>query len=206
MNTLIAVALAYLLGTVLGGTILARLRGIDLRRTGSGNIGATNALRAGGTGLGLAVLLVDVLKGVLAVTLLPALFGLSQAGVYLCGIAVAAGHCWPAWTHFRGGKAVATLAGVFMVLMPWAFLWMLAAFALAVIATGWVALGSLFGALAAVLCVLVTGSQPGDPALAFVLAMALLVVVKHRQNIRQMLAGTEHRFERMALLRRWLKN
>lgn len=208
---LVKALLAYLLGTLLGGPLLARLRGIDLRRTGSGNVGATNALRSGGWRLALPVLLIDVIKGIVAVTVIPALPWPGEAGPALrdialvCGVAVSLGHCYPVWTGFRGGKGVATLAGVFAVLLPGSFVLMLAGFVLVVLATGYVALGSVVGALIAAAHVLLWETDPQSGAAPFVLAMAVLVFYTHRENLIRLRRGEESRFEKLALLRRWLK-
>ncbi len=206
-------ALAYLIGTIMGGSVIGLLRGgVDLRTLGSGNVGATNALRTQGKGFALAVLLLDAGKGVLAVLALPA-FNWPWVGVssltresiaYVCGVAVALGHVYPVWFRFRGGKGVATLTGVFGALIVAALPWMLAAFALTVMLTGYVGLASAFGALTATIYVGVTAGL-ATPAGFFTLAMAALVVFKHRENLRRIFLGTEHRFERARVLGRWLK-
>lgn len=200
---------AYLLGTIMGGTVIGALRGgVDLRKLGSGNLGATNALRTQGKGFALAVLLLDIGKGVLAVTLLPmwswADASLSRESVaYLCGVAVAVGHIYPLWFRFRGGKGVATLAGVFATLLPLALPWMLAVFALLVLLTGYVSLASVCGALTAALYVGL-GEGLSSHAGVFTLAMSLLVIFKHRGNLKRVMNGDEPRFERARLLGRAL--
>lgn len=204
-------ALAYLIGTIMGGQIVGWLRGgVDLRTQGSGNLGATNALRTQGARFALGVLAIDVIKGVVASLVVPALptFGepLLDRGqqAYLCGVAVAVGHCYPVTAGFRGGKGVATLAGVFGALMSAALPWMLAGFALVVLLTGYVSLATMMAALVALLyvtCLSAAGlfSEAG----AFTLAMSALVVWKHRDNLRRLVAGDEHRFEKAMVLRRW---
>ena len=208
---LIKTLAAYLIGGIMGGDVMRLLRGGgDLRQAGSGNVGATNALRTRGPAFALGVLLIDIGKGVLAALAIPAIHWpwadsavlAQQSQGYLCGVAVALGHCYPLFQKFRGGKGVATLAGVFGALLPLALPWMLLVFALAVMLTGYVALASIGGALAALAWVLATGA--GAPTLAFTLAMALLVIFKHRENIRRLLGGTEHRFEKAMVLRKWL--
>ena len=209
LEVLLKTLAAYLIGTIMGGTVVGALRGgVDLRKLGSGNIGATNALRTQGKGFALAVLLVDIGKGVLAVTLLSmwewtesALSRESMA--YLCGVAVAVGHIYPVWFRFRGGKGVATLAGVFATLMPLALPWMLAVFALLVLLTGYVSLASVCGALTAALYVGL-GEGLYSHAGVFTLAMSLLVIFKHRGNLKRVMNGDEPRFERARLLGRAL--
>lgn len=215
MAELIAkVLLAYLLGTAMGGAIVGRLRGgVDLRTQGSGNLGATNALRTQGRGFGLAVLAIDVGKGVLAAAAVPALpwplpdplaFG-RGALPYACGAACALGHVYPAWLGFRGGKGAATLTGIFAVLLTPALPWMLLAFALVLVLTGYVGLGTVSAAAVALLwatCFAPDGlfSAPG----LFTLTMALLVAYTHRGNLARVWQGRENRFERAMIFRRWL--
>ncbi|HEU0197851.1 MAG TPA: glycerol-3-phosphate 1-O-acyltransferase PlsY [Nevskiaceae bacterium] len=212
LEVAVKIVLAYLVGDILGGDVLRRLMGgADLRSSGSGNVGATNALRTRGKGFALGVLLIDVGKGVVAALLIPHLpwpwSGASSWPVadlaYACGVAVALGHCFPVFHGFRGGKGVATLAGVFASLLPLAFPWMLLVFVVAVLVYGYVALASLAGAVAAVVAVAVA---PGiaTAAGAFALAMALLVAVRHHVNIRRLLTGREPRFERARLIGHWI--
>lgn len=202
---------AYLLGGLMGGDVMrALLGGGDLREAGSGNVGATNALRARGPRFALGVLLIDIGKGVLAVLLLPALpWPWPQATVLpalwlaeACGVVVTLGHCYPVFKRFRGGKGVATLAGVFAALLPLAFLWMLATFVLTTLLTGFVGLASVAAALAAPLVVGLSGAGLVSATGVFTIAMALLVIFKHRENLVRIVRGSEHRFERARLLGR----
>lgn len=205
---------AYLIGGVMGGDILrAVLGGDDLRQTGSGNVGTTNALRNRGKAFALGVLAIDIGKGVLAVTLIPHMpwpwigrCTLSATTLaYTCGIAVVLGHCYPLLQKFRGGKGVATLAGVFGALLPWALPWMLLAFVLTLLTGGYVSLSSLLAAVAAVLWVAI--AMPAgllSTVGAFVLAMLVLLVFKHRSNILRLLRGQEPRFERVRVIGRQL--
>lgn len=214
LETVAKALIAYLLGTVMGGTLVGRLRGgVDLRSQGSGNIGATNALRTQGPWFALAVLLIDVGKGVLAAGALPGLPGpwgaplldREQLG-YLCGVAAALGHCYPVWYRFKGGKGVATLAGVFATVLPAALAWMLPAFALIVILTGYVSLASVTAAITALYYVTCVADQGvHSPAGLFTLAMGILVVFKHRANLLRLVSGTENRFQKAMIFRKWLR-
>jgi len=204
---------AYLLGGLMGGDVMRWLRGgADLRQSGSGNVGATNALRTRGAGFALGVLGIDIGKGVLASLAIPAIPwpGAPQALLpqltlgFLCGVAVALGHCYPLFQKFRGGKGVATLAGVFGALLPAALPWMLLVFALSVILTGYVAIASIGGAVAAFAYVALLDGGVQSAAGCFALAMLLLVVFKHRENILRLLKGSEHRFDKAMILHRWL--
>lgn len=211
---LVKVVLAYLLGTTMGGHWVGRLRGgVDLRQQGSGNVGATNALRTQGRGFAVAVLAIDLLKGVAAVALVPPLPWPLPGGLpagaavlpYACGAACALGHVYPAWFGFRGGKGAATLAGIFGVLMPFALLWMVLAFALVLVLTGYAGLATVTAALTALLYV--TCFHPEGlfgPAGGFTLCMTVLVLYTHRGNLLRVWSGTENRFDQAMVLRRWL--
>ncbi len=210
---LIKVLAAYLLGGLMGGDIMRLLLGgADLRQSGSGNVGATNALRTRGKGFALGVLLIDVGKGVLAALAIPAIHwpGTQAATLpqqtigFLCGVAVALGHCYPLFQKFRGGKGVATLAGVFGALIPAALPWMLLVFVLAVILTGYVAIASIGGAVAAFAYVAVFDGGVQSAAGYFALAMLLLVTFKHRENVVRLLKGDEHRFDKAMIVHKWL--
>lgn len=205
---------AYLLGGLMGGDLMRRLKGgEDLRKQGSGNVGATNALRNKGWRFALPVLLIDIGKGVAAVLLIPAIAwpwpqaeALPRGALsYACGFAAALGHCYPLFAGFKGGKGVATLAGVFGALLPAALPWMVLAFALALMLGGYVSLASLSGAAVALLyvaCFTPFGLWSAQGA--FAAAMVALLVFKHRENIARLLQGGEGRFEKARVLGRRL--
>ena len=181
---------AYLIGSVPFGLILTRLAGAgDVRRIGSGNIGATNVLRTGRKGLALATLALDLLKGALPVWLAYRYLGPDMAVVV--GLGAVLGHCFPVWLKFRGGKGVATAAGVVLALTPVVAAIAIGVFVLVILATRYVSLASMLGAIAA---------APGAYLLGYVqaaelyLALALLIVVKHAGNIRRLLQGSEAKF------------
>jgi glycerol-3-phosphate acyltransferase PlsY len=191
---LLLVAIAYLSGSVPYGLLLTRkLTGVDVRTIGSGNIGATNAARAGGRGLGLLVLALDVGKAVVPVLAARALLrGAPAADVWLTAVACAAfaGHVYPVWLRFHGGKGVATGLGIFVVLAPWAALAGLAAYALVYGITRTSSLGSLTGTI---VCCATTFllAGPRSPIPWAGLFIALVVIWRHRENIRRLLRGEE---------------
>jgi len=193
---ILLVALGYLSGSVPYGYLLTRLAtGADLRQVGSGNIGATNAARAGGKWLGVVVLVLDVLKAVAPILLARSLLaGGATAEGWATAVAVAAflGHLAPVWLGFRGGKGVATGLGVFLALSPWAALAGAAVFALVYGTTRISSLGSLAGTF--VCCAgafLAHGTLSPVPWAG--LAMALLIVLRHRGNIARLLRGEERK-------------
>jgi glycerol-3-phosphate acyltransferase PlsY len=195
---------AYLLGALLGSLVLGRLRGVDIRGLGSGNAGATNALRTQGKLFGLMVLVIDLAKGSLAVLLLPSAVlpgvgidpAVSREWLTLaCGFAVILGHVYPVWFEFRGGKGVATVVGVMAAIEPRLLVPLLCSWLIVLLATGYVGLASLLAGAVLVGCVHLLA--PDDvPLLVFCLVIELLVIYTHRGNIARMRAGTEHRIRR----------
>jgi glycerol-3-phosphate acyltransferase PlsY len=192
---LISIPVAYLLGSIPFGYILVRLvRHEDIRAIGSGNIGATNVLRSGAKGLGLATLLLDLGKAFLAVEiaklLAPGNFDLAVAAA----VAAVLGHCFPIWLRFRGGKGVASALGVFLALTWPSALCILAVFIAIVALTRFVSLASITAAATLPVFALFFVPQRSLIAVAGFLFLAVLIIAKHHQNIRRLLAGTENRF------------
>ena len=206
---LIVALISYLLGSIPFGYLLVRVfRGKDIRQTGSGNIGATNVARSGAKGLGIATLVLDALKGALAVGLAALI---AESKYNLCGdfvqhpcapasrlmslaaLCAVLGHVFPIWLHFKGGKGVATALGVFCVLFPKAILVALAIFILVVAITRYVSLGSILGAIAFPVAAYFM-QAPDWISLLLASSVSLIIILKHHQNIRRLLAGTENRF------------
>ncbi|MDD2868508.1 glycerol-3-phosphate 1-O-acyltransferase PlsY [Neomegalonema sp.] len=185
-----AFLLACLLGSIPFGVLLTRaLKLGDLRKIGSGNIGATNVLRTGHRGAAAATLLLDALKGAAAVWICGALWGPQAAALGAFGALV--GHCWPVWLKFRGGKGVATFLGGLLALVPWAGL---AACGLWLVVAGLTRISSL-SALAAVGATPLAALLLEAPraALWATTAMAVIVIARHHENIRRLLKGEEPR-------------
>ena len=205
----VKVLVAYLLGTLMGSLILGRLRGVDIRSMGSGNAGATNALRTQGKLFGFLVLLIDVAKGVFAVWWLPAAAlpavgldpGLPREWLTLaCGFAVIVGHVYPVWFSFRGGKGAATVAGVVAAVDLRLLLPLLVSWFVVLLLTGYVGLATMLSGVALVIAVYVL--EPDNvPLLGFCALVTLFVVYTHRGNIARMRAGQENRVRRLWLFR-----
>lgn len=202
---LLAIVASYLLGSIPAAYIAGKAKGVDLRKHGSGNLGATNVMRVLGTKIGLAVFLFDMAKGGLPVyffpkwliasgnlTVDPIIFGI------LCGIAAIFGHVRPIYLKFgKGGKGVATAAGVFLALAPLQTFLALLVFAAVLLASGYVSLGSLTSATALpILLAFTVGVH--SPLFSISIAVALFVFWTHRANIARLRAGEEHRFGKKA--------
>lgn len=197
--TLLAIPFAaYFLGSIPFGLILTRVfRGGDVREVGSGNIGATNVVRAAGLPAGLFTLLLDAAKGAGAVLLAEKLSNDSATWMMIAAIAALVGHCFPLWLKFSGGKGVATAAGAFLVLSPPACLAAVIVFLLVVIFWRYVSLGSISAAAAMPLLIYFLWAPRHAPSLAVTMgtfAAALLIVYKHRGNLRRLMAGGEPKF------------
>jgi acyl phosphate:glycerol-3-phosphate acyltransferase len=188
----LAAAAAYLVGAVPVGYLVARLFGVaDIRRQGSGNIGATNVLRTAGRLPGLVTLAGDIAKGWLAVTLAGTIGGHAPGALAAGAVAAVIGNCWSVFLGFRGGKGVATGLGALLRLTPLATLAALPVFLAVVVTTRFVSLGSLLGAACVPFGAWALGA-PG-PAVAGAAVVAIIVVLRHHENIARLRAGTERR-------------
>lgn len=215
---LIIVAVSYLLGSIPFGYLLVRIfRKEDVRLTGSGNIGATNVARTGSKGLAIATLLLDALKGYAAVFIAGSLISsgrfvsgpipgghawpeialnISSTLRALAGLFAIIGHLFPVWLRFKGGKGVATAAGVFAALAPRAMLLALVAFALVFALTRYVSLGSIVAAVSFPIFFFWTAppARTNVPVAFLIGVSSLLIIARHKDNVRRLLEGTENRF------------
>jgi len=206
--TVIFAVTSYLLGSIPFGYLLVRIfRGEDVRQTGSGNIGATNVARTGSKGLAIATLLLDALKGYVAVA--HVFFWaqhhpghVPQAGPHtvfafaaFAGFCAIIGHMFPVWLRFKGGKGVATAVGAFLAIAPVAVLVSLAVFVAIVAISRYVSLGSILGS--AIFPLAAWWFEPHTRSVVvmlFIAASSLLIIVRHKDNVRRLLAGNENRF------------
>jgi glycerol-3-phosphate acyltransferase PlsY len=202
---LLTLTTAYLLGSIPFGYLLVRVfRKEDVRATGSGNIGATNVARAGGTTLGLLTLFFDALKGYVAVLIAmhlapntaqgPSPFAAIPPLAIAAAVAAVIGHVFPIWLRFRGGKGIATALGVFIALVPLVALASVGVFALIVATTRLVSLGSILAAVSIPLFALWLVPHRSAALLAGLSFISLLSIIKHHANIVRLLRGTESRF------------
>ncbi|MFO1497189.1 MAG: glycerol-3-phosphate 1-O-acyltransferase PlsY [Verrucomicrobiota bacterium] len=190
----VVVLLSYLLGSIPTGYLAGRLQGVDIRAVGSGNIGATNVFRALGKTAGFTVLAIDALKGFAACRWVPLLFGapVPEDMTIAAGVAAILGHNYTCWLRFKGGKGIATSAGVLLGWLPWALAIVLGLWGIVFGVSRYVSLASITAALALPLAAWVTG---GSPRMIGIAAMVgALAIYKHHSNIRRLINGTEHRF------------
>ena len=188
----VLLAFGYLCGSIPFGLLLTRRTGIDVRRAGSGNVGAANVARTAGAGLGVLTLIADAGKGALPVLVTGTVMQ-APALAAAVGFAAFLGHLYPITLGFAGGKGVATALGVLLVIAPDAALAGLVVFTVAFALTRRVSVGSMTGAASAAVAVALTG-RPGV-AVASAAVMALVVLVRHRENIARLRAGTEPRLD-----------
>ena len=189
------VALAYLMGATPTSYWVGRaFYDIDLRRHGSGNLGATNTVRVLGWKAAVPVVVVDVGKGFVPVWLFPRLFDVPIGWTLAFGAAAIVGHMYSVWVGFRGGKGVATSGGVFLALAPWAVLGAFVVWMAVTLPTRYVSLGSMAAAASLPLFVALTPHRGGGAMQAFAVALAVFVIWAHRTNIRRLLRGEENRF------------
>jgi acyl phosphate:glycerol-3-phosphate acyltransferase len=182
--------IAYLVGSVPFAFVLARRRGIDLRRVGSGNVGASNVLRTSGVRNAVAAMCLDGAKGCMAVIVAQRLT-VGDLTPVAAGVASILGHIYPVWLGFRGGKGVATATGVFAVLAPLALGIASSVFVLAVWVTRYISVGSLAAAIT--LAVATVASDVPTAVAAGAIVSALIIVHRHRANLARLVAGTERR-------------
>ncbi len=209
IGLLIKIALSYLLGSVSGSMIVGSLRQVDIREKGSGNAGGTNAFRTQGFKFALFVVLIDIGKGFIAAWLLPQ-FNLGKLDTDIsldvqmlsCGFAVVVGHCYPLWHGFRGGKGAATTVGAMLFIQPLLVIPMITVWLSVLVLTGWVGLATILAAVTMVPAFLWMDGTSGH--LWLVISLAVFIVFTHRSNIRDMLNGTEYRFDKV-LLRNWFR-
>ncbi|WP_263375411.1 glycerol-3-phosphate 1-O-acyltransferase PlsY [Granulicella aggregans] len=196
MNSwIISLTTAYLLGSIPFGYLLVRtFKHEDIRKTGSGNIGATNVLRSGAKGLGIATLLLDLGKACgavwIAMLIAPGNYDLAVAS----GVAAVVGHVFPVWLGFRGGKGVASALGVFLALTWPSALCILSVFIVVVMLTRFVSLASIIAAATLPFFAYYFVPERSPIVISGFLFLSVLIIGKHHQNIRRLLAGTESRF------------
>ena len=195
LNIIFAVVVAYLIGSIPTSYLMGKARGIDVRKEGSGNVGATNVLRAVGKLPALITLIVDILKGVVVVTIVASLFyakdmllGLNGFRVLL-GLSAIAGHNWTLFLRFKGGKGVATSLGVLIILLPKAAAIGILVFLATLWLTRYVSLSSILLSVTVPVAAALIGRE--IELVIFAVTLCILISCKHKENIKRLLRGTE---------------
>ncbi len=208
LTGIILLVLSYLLGSISFSIRIGKwIYGVDVREHGSGNAGATNTFRILGTKAGTVVLVLDVLKGLLAVMLPVWLLNEFQSPVLfenfrvMCGAAAVLGHVFPVFERFKGGKGVATLLGVAVGMFPQAALICIGLFLMILLLTRYVSLGSIFASLAYGLILLLVERVHHDASIIYAICIPLLVIITHKANIQRLIAGSENRTDILKKLR-----
>ena len=200
MTALLLIAAAYLLGAVPFGLLLCRLKGVDIRTVGSGNIGATNVFRSVSKPLGIATFACDFLKGLVPAYVFPILGKMltgtcqgSEIGI-LCGVASIVGHNWPVYLKFKGGKGIATSAGVLLGVAPAAVGIGLISWIVLFVASRYVSIASIGAAIVVPVVSWTMYSRKGLMLPIVLTILGLLAVWRHKSNIERLIGGTESRF------------
>lgn len=200
LSYVIVAVVSYFLGSIPTGFLVAKARGVDIRSVGSGNIGAANTFRAVGKTAGILVLLIDALKGYLAVEasdIILNFFNVAEPDreMYriIAAIFAVLGHNYTCWLYFKGGKGIATSAGVYLALAPLAVLYALAAFILGFVLSRITSVGSILASIALPTAVYFT--KDNWTLRVVTIALGVLALLKHRTNIKRIIAGTENRIE-----------
>ena len=205
MQEIINILLSYLIGSISGSMVLGYIKGIDIRKMGSGNAGGTNAFRTVGPVFALGVILIDIFKGVVAVLLISKLSFISNLSFFsveinevLCAIAAVLGHVYPIYYNFKGGKGAGTLIGIIGVLFPQCIIYALLSWLIILVTTGFVGLGTIIAGIVLSLSAFFIGVN--YIYLIFSICMSLFIIFTHRSNIQRMLRGEENRFEKIMFL------
>jgi len=206
LGYIVTAFLSYLLGSIPAGFLVARAKGVDIRRVGSGNIGATNVFRSVGKLPGIFVFIVDAVKGYAACAFVGSLgarwFAVSSSDavqeffLVLAGFVAVLGHNYTCWLGFKGGKGIATSAGVLLALFPKALLVVLGIWILVFAVSRYVSLASIIGAFW--LPIFVWVFSYGDRLVVIAMVLTALAIYKHKSNIQRLIAGTENRFGKKA--------
>ena len=206
--------LSYLIGSISGSMVLGNLKGIDIRKMGSGNAGGTNAFRTVGPFFALGVIIIDILKGYISVIYISQLnfmnysiIGLNEIMNIACGISAVLGHVYPLYYNFKGGKGAGTLIGIIAALFPFkSLMYAILSWIIILIFTGYVGLGTIIAGITLALnaYVIFVGTEFSE-YIYFAFLMAIFIVFTHRENILRMLNGNENKFEKIMIFKKFRK-
>ena len=207
MQEIINIILSYLIGSISGSMLLGSIKGIDIRKMGSGNAGGTNAFRTMGSLFALGVIVIDIFKGVIAVLLISQFrfianysFLSSDLVEISCAIAAVLGHVYPIYYNFKGGKGAGTLIGIVGVLFPQCIIYALLSWVITLIFTGYVGLGTIIAGI--VLSISAYCFDVSNIHFYFSVLMSIFIIFTHRSNIKRMFQGDESRFEKIMIFKK----
>ena len=203
---IIIIIISYLLGSISGSMIIGKIKGVDIRNLGSGNAGGTNAFRTQGTLFALAVIIIDILKGYIAVYYISGDYGQVSLEGIICGIAAVLGHVYPIYYSFNGGKGAGTLVGILMALYPLGLLIGFIVWLLVLILSGYVGLSTIIAGVSFPLTIYYNNYHGGiDSILGFFsIIMTLFLLFTHRSNVIRMINGNENRFDKIMIFKKLL--
>ena len=207
MQEIINIILSYLIGSISGSMVLGYIKGIDIRKMGSGNAGGTNAFRTVGASFAVGVVTIDILKGVVAVLFISQLVFINKLSFLStelievsCAIAAVLGHVYPIYYNFKGGKGAGTLIGIIGVLFPQCIIYALLSWIVTLIFTGYVGLGTMIAGL--VLSVSAYLFNVPTTYFYFSILMSFFIIFTHRTNIQRMINGNENRFNKIMIFKK----
>tara|TARA_B100001094_G_scaffold40277_1_gene34937 strand:+ start:964 stop:1620 length:657 start_codon:yes stop_codon:yes gene_type:complete len=206
--------LSYLIGSISGSMVLGNLKGIDIRKMGSGNAGGTNAFRTVGPFFALGVIIIDILKGYISVIYISQLNFMNYSIIssneimnIVCGISAVLGHVYPVYYNFKGGKGAGTLIGIIAALFPFkSLMYAILSWIIILIFTGYVGLGTIIAGITLALnaYVIFVGTEFSE-YIYFAFLMAIFIIFTHRENILRMLNGNENKFEKIMIFKKFRK-
>ena len=200
LDIIIKIILCYLLGSISGSLVIGKIKNVDIRKMGSGNAGATNAFRTQGVLFSLLVMIIDVTKGYIAVSIIAVDLNIIQ--ILLCGVAAVLGHVYPIYYNFKGGKGAGTLIGVLLALFPaYFFIVLLLIWIIIIILSGYVGFSTIIAGIS--FPILLYYTQPitiYDPKFIFAILIALFLIFTHRENVFRMIKGKENQFKKAMLI------
>ena len=199
MQIIFNIIISYLIGSISGSMVLGYLKGIDIRKMGSGNAGGTNAFRTVGLIFGLLTVIIDISKGVLPTHLSGYLDNQNQITMMICAFSAILGHVYPIFHQFKGGKGAGTVVGSLLVLAPESLIFILPGFIIILILTGFVGLSTMIASFILLIYSLV---MLEINFIYFALIVFLFIVFTHRENIKRMAAGNENRFSKVMIFKR----
>ena len=213
MDIIINIFLSYLVGSISGSMVLGKLKGVDIRKMGSGNAGGTNALRSIGPMFALGVVFIDVFKGVVAVLYISKITFIGDLSIpnelvlILCGVGAVAGHVYPIYYNFKGGKGAGTLIGIVGTLFPKSIIYVFLSWLIIIITTGFVGLGTMVGSIVLVIVTYFYYPNGLNSYFGyFSIIMSLFIIFTHRSNIKRMLNGKENQFKKVMLFKNIFRN